>query len=430
MDRPEKNQIQILKPVYLKNSEIQTDKSNKITDFEIAEGLMEKVEDVRCVQLDRDLWRIYVASHSSRSTLLTEGFDIRSRNVQVYDNNPYSVGIRRPDEQVLKVTIKGVPISVDDTAVKHMLEKLGVTMTSNIKYEKIRNPHNLKMTDIANGNRFVYVKPLEEKTSLPRHGICAGLPCSIFHKGQPSVKKTPRCNRCWSNDHFTNQCTNNKCCKVCKKPGHEPGDNDCEFYTEPKTNIVAFNGKNNILSNFYPSEIKVFGVVHKSAEHAYQYTKAMRTGDTVRATMIQEAPTAYDAKMLGNKVATSDQFEDTKVTMMQEILDAKAAQVQEFHETLLNSHPKTSFVESTFDEFWGSGLDKHGTVNTDSKAWPGINKLGRLIGKLAKQIRKNNPAENSTNSAKTKTTSTNSRQLRSSRLTTPERERSSSSDSD
>ena len=40
-------------------------------------------------------------------------------------------------------------------------------------------------------------------------------------------------------------------------------------------NIVAFQGKANPIFNFYPCEIKVFGEVHQSAEHANQFKKAI-----------------------------------------------------------------------------------------------------------------------------------------------------------
>ena len=127
----------MIKPVYLKNSEIQNDRNNRITDYEIAEKLSVKINDIKCIQLDRDLWRIYVGSQTSRSTLITEGFELRERNIQVYADNPFSTGIGNPNENVLKVTIKSVPLSVEDSAVKNMLEQFNVTLRSDIKYETL-----------------------------------------------------------------------------------------------------------------------------------------------------------------------------------------------------------------------------------------------------------------------------------------------------
>lgn len=51
----------MIKPVYIKNSEIQQDKSNRISDFEMYESLHLKVgDDIHCIQLERDLWRVYL----------------------------------------------------------------------------------------------------------------------------------------------------------------------------------------------------------------------------------------------------------------------------------------------------------------------------------------------------------------------------------
>ena len=152
------------------------------------------------------------------------------------------------------------------------------------------------MTGFLNGNRFIYVKPLSDGMFLPRTATCAGLRCSIYHQGQPSTKRTPRCTNCWEHTHYTNQCPNNKRCKVCKQEGHTPGAGECEFFTEPSHKVIPFVGQDNCLSNFFPCDINVFGVMHKSAEHAFQYVKAMRSGDIPRATAIQAAKSALDAK--------------------------------------------------------------------------------------------------------------------------------------
>lgn len=61
---------------------------------------------------------VYVKSPNIRSNLLQEGFDIRKRHISVYDTNPFSAGTNEPSEQVLKITVKGVPLSVDDEIMK------------------------------------------------------------------------------------------------------------------------------------------------------------------------------------------------------------------------------------------------------------------------------------------------------------------------
>lgn len=55
------------KPVYIKNSEIQTGKNKTIGDFEMHESIYKKVGDeVFCIQLKKDLWRVYLKCTDSR----------------------------------------------------------------------------------------------------------------------------------------------------------------------------------------------------------------------------------------------------------------------------------------------------------------------------------------------------------------------------
>lgn len=119
----------MIKPVFIKNRELQTDRNSKITDFELYEAIHKKVGDtIHCIQLERDLWRVYLKCMGSRAALLKEGFEIRNITAQVYDSNPYSTGARNPKDNVLNITISGLPLSVDDSAVFKRLHGLEVEM--------------------------------------------------------------------------------------------------------------------------------------------------------------------------------------------------------------------------------------------------------------------------------------------------------------
>lgn len=395
--------MDLIKPVYLRDREIQCG-STRISDFDLSMSVTKSISDLTCVQKDRDLWRIYVKSKESRSKILTEGIDIRNTNVKVYDTNPYSAGLNDPSDNVIKITVKGVPLSVDDNEVLNMLKNFNVSFTSDIKYEKIRHPVTRKMTSILNGNRFIYVKALDEGVFLPRTSTCAGLRCSIYHHGQPSTKHNPHCTNCWEDTHFTRDCPNNKRCKVCKHEGHLPGDESCEFHVESENNVLPFAGRDNCLSNFYPCELNVFGISHKSAEHAFQYIKAMRSGDIPRATSIQSAATALDAKKIGKLIIPSPSFTEKQIAIMTEILEAKADQIPEFSD-LLKKHKKSVFVETTYDDFWASGLDKEATIHTRASAWPGTNKLGIIMSEIAGRLRRSAGRSHSASGPKTRTAS-------------------------
>lgn len=73
---------------------------------------------------------------------------------------------------------------------------------------------------------------------------------------------------------------------------------------------------------------------------------------------------------------------------MTEIIENKCVQVERFREKLRSVKKNTLFAESTFNDKWGTGLDKAGTENTKASDWPGQNLLGHIIGKVAQKIRK------------------------------------------
>lgn len=58
------------------------------------------------------------------------------------------MGTENPIEDIVRITVRGIPLSVDDTCIKDMLEKLSTILTSDINKEKIRNPNTFKMINI------------------------------------------------------------------------------------------------------------------------------------------------------------------------------------------------------------------------------------------------------------------------------------------
>lgn len=59
---------------------------------------------IKCVQKDRDLWRIYVDTTGSSSKLSVQE-NLRNTNVRVYDTNPYYAGLSNSSENVKKTSI-------------------------------------------------------------------------------------------------------------------------------------------------------------------------------------------------------------------------------------------------------------------------------------------------------------------------------------
>ena len=70
---------------------------------------------------------------------------------------------------------------------------------------------------------------------------------------------------------------------------------------------------------------------------------------------------------------------------MAEIIEEKMKQVKPFSERLSKFAKGTIFAHawSTYDDFWGTGLDKNGTDHTQEGKWPGKNHLRLIIQKDA-----------------------------------------------
>ncbi|KAK3092920.1 hypothetical protein FSP39_008865 [Pinctada imbricata] len=297
-----------------------------------------------------------------------------------------------PDQKTLKVRVCGLPLSVNDSALMELLDELHVKPTSKIIYEKIRHQVTKRMTSVLNGTRFFYMDPLADGKHLPRNCNCAGLRVRIYHNGQPKMDRNFLCTNCWKTDHTKNFCKNDKCCKVCKQEGHVPGDESCPAYEQQKS-LTPFSGTADVLSNFYPCDMDMYGITHKSAEHAFQYTKSVRCGNLEAANKIKEAPDALSAKRIGDKIKSNDQWIQTESQVMEEIIENKCVQVPPFKEKLRSAKRGTVYVETSYSDKWGSGLDRAGTLNTKQDQWPGKNMLGSIIAKVAKKVRKRKKSE-------------------------------------
>ncbi|KAJ8300427.1 hypothetical protein KUTeg_021946 [Tegillarca granosa] len=79
---------------------------------------------------------------------------------------------------------------------------------------------------------------------------------------------------------------------------------------------------------------------------------------------------------------------DTRVDVIQSIVDAKVKQVKEFRDKLLTVKKGVTFVESTYDNFWGSGLNESGTKHTKPASWPGMNMFGKVLTKTADKLKR------------------------------------------
>jgi predicted NAD-dependent protein-ADP-ribosyltransferase YbiA (DUF1768 family) len=139
---------------------------------------------------------------------------------------------------------------------------------------------------------------------------------------------------------------------VCKEPGHTLGSPECPHNKEFQDDVVVFQGKSNPLSNFFPCDLHIFGECHKSAEHAYQLTIAIRYSNSDVAQKIRDWEIALEAKRISHTVPDPPGWNEDKETVMEEIVAEKVERIEEVKDKIENLSMSTVFAEGTFDIHW------------------------------------------------------------------------------
>lgn len=118
-----------------------------------------------------------------------------------------------------------------------------------------------------------------------------------------------------------------------------------------QTAIESFAGEYRFLSNFYPSPIRVDGLLYPTVEHAFQ---AAKTPDVGEKRKIAEARSPGRAKSLGRKVRLRKDWESVKVGIMKQLVLLKFRENPELEELLLATGDAELVEGNTWnDRFWG-----------------------------------------------------------------------------
>jgi N-glycosidase YbiA len=141
-------------------------------------------------------------------------------------------------------------------------------------------------------------------------------------------------------------------------------------------NISSFTGDYRFLSNFYPSDVELDGIVYPSVEHAYQAAKTLDKEER-KVFHKRPLPSAAEAKKLGRKSSLRSDWEGVKLQVMEDLLVQKFAH-KELQEQLLATG-QSLLVEGNWwgDSFWGVDNKKGGQ-----------NHLGKLLMKIRKSHEK------------------------------------------
>ncbi|OGD67703.1 hypothetical protein A2442_03975 [Candidatus Campbellbacteria bacterium RIFOXYC2_FULL_35_25] len=145
---------------------------------------------------------------------------------------------------------------------------------------------------------------------------------------------------------------------------------------ENKEPILFYEKKFYCFSNFSSFAVEWKGSLWMTLEHAYQSAKF--TDENI-INEIKNARSSYDSKKIAQKYPdkVKNDWEDLKLSIMEEIIRAKLEQHPYIQEKLLQTEEREIIEDSHKDAFWGWGPNKDGE-----------NHLGKLWMKLRSEINK------------------------------------------
>ena len=115
--------------------------------------------------------------------------------------------------------------------------------------------------------------------------------------------------------------------------------------------ITEFQGNYRWLSNFWPAQVELDGVLYPSVEHAYQAAKSL---DANGEREPFQWGTAGEAKRLGRKLKIREDWEGVKVSVMAALIRQKFAPGTNLAASLLATGDVQIIEGNTWgDKFWG-----------------------------------------------------------------------------
>ena len=159
-------------------------------------------------------------------------------------------------------------------------------------------------------------------------------------------------------------------------PLQPPGD---------RTHVIAFSTPHHPLSNLFPCDIVFRGRLFKSAEHAYQYEKALCLKEPELADVIWKATDGYNAKRFAKPLSNHPLMSEwllCRHQIMCAIVEHKYCQVPLFQEEI-NQAGSPYLVENTPNQFWAAGKVLRSPSVKEIRNLPGRNALGCMMMRLA-----------------------------------------------
>ena len=138
--------------------------------------------------------------------------------------------------------------------------------------------------------------------------------------------------------------------------------------------IARFRGEYAFLSNFWEAPVTYHGLTYGSNEAAFQAQKCVTEEEKTEFTRLRPG----DSKKLGRRVRLRPDWEEVKVSVMEEIVRAKFTQNEGLKRQLL----------ATGDALLEEGNTWHDTCwGVDAKTGKGQNHLGRILMKVRSELK-------------------------------------------
>lgn len=148
------------------------------------------------------------------------------------------------------------------------------------------------------------------------------------------------------------------------------------YYEKKLDCIDLFREQYYFLSNFYPVTVEYDGITYLSSEAAYQAHKCAYNSERLRFSKMS----ADESKRAGSKVELRPDWEDVKISLMEQIVKAKFTQHRYLAQWLLKTGDNELKEGNKWgDTFWG----------VDLKTGEGENHLGKILMELRAYFKTN-----------------------------------------
>lgn len=208
------------KPIFFKHRDVPNVRDKDLETQEVYKSLLKNVPSSQIMGIQRigGLWRLYIIRQETRINLITSGVHIRDTCVAVYDTNPFRPG---ESENLLRLTIKDIPLSVNNSVILDELEKRKYKVSGKVTLQKLRVDGLL--TNCLTGDRVIFIeRPTQPLPRLMSFGIFRG---KVFHANQIAKDQTNvTCSNCLIKGHHRSSCKSKVVCRFCQKEGHYQRD--------------------------------------------------------------------------------------------------------------------------------------------------------------------------------------------------------------